>query len=47
MDHLDVEVALRDINKPIGVAEYQYLIPKEDIQRIVLVEMENEKTKQK
>lgn len=47
MDHLDVEVALRDINKPIGVAEYQYLIPKEDIQRIVLVEMKNEKAKTK
>ncbi len=26
-DHLDVEIALQDINKPIGIAEYQLLLP--------------------
>jgi hypothetical protein len=25
-DHLEVELALQDVNKPIGVAEYQYLL---------------------
>ena len=38
-DHLDVEVALQDIGKPIGVAEYQYLLPKEEILQIVSAEM--------
>ncbi len=38
-DHLDVEVALQDIGKPIGVAEYQYLLPKEEILQIVSEEM--------
>ena len=38
-DHLDVEVALQDIGKPIGVAEYQYLLPKNDILKIVSEEM--------
>ena len=38
-DHLDVEVALQDIGKPIGVAEYQYLLPKDQIQQIVSAEM--------
>lgn len=39
-DHLDVEVALQDIGKPIGVAEYQYLLPKEELLKIVSSEME-------
>lgn len=39
-DHLDVEVALQDIGKPIGVAEYQYLLPKEEILQIVSSEIE-------
>ena len=38
-DNLDVQVALQDVNKPIGVAEYQYLLPKEEILRIVSDEM--------
>lgn len=41
-DHLDVEVALQDIGKPIGVAEYQYLLPKEEILQIVSDEMSKE-----
>ena len=38
-DHLDVEIALQDINKPIGVADYQLLLPKEELQSLVLNEM--------
>jgi hypothetical protein len=46
-DHLDVEIALQDVNKPIGVAEYQLLLPKEELQALLLSEMkaiEQEKT---
>lgn len=38
-DHLDVEIALQDINKPIGVAEYQLLIPKEKLQTLLTNEI--------
>lgn len=38
-DHLDVEIALQDINKPIGVAEYQLLLPKDALQILVLNEL--------
>lgn len=38
-DHIDVEIALQDINKPIGVAEYQLLLPKEKLQSILLAEI--------
>ena len=38
-DHLDVELALQDVNKPIGVAEYQYLLPKSKLQELVTDEM--------
>lgn len=38
-DHLDVEIALQDINKPIGVAEYQLILPKEALQNLLLSEM--------
>lgn len=38
-DHLDVEIALQDIHKPIGVAEYQLLLPKEELQTLVLNEI--------
>jgi predicted nuclease of restriction endonuclease-like (RecB) superfamily len=38
-DHLDVEIALQDINKPIGVAEYQLLLPQEELQTLVLNEL--------
>lgn len=37
-DHLEVEVVLQDIHKPIGVAVYQ-LLPQEELQRIILNEM--------
>lgn len=38
-DRLDVEIALQDINKPIGVAEYQLLLPKEALQNLVMNEL--------
>ncbi|WP_221391359.1 YhcG family protein [Dyadobacter sp. NIV53] len=38
-DHLDVEIALQDINKPIGVAEYQLLLPKAELQSLILNEL--------
>lgn len=38
-DHLDVEIALQDINKPIGVAEYQLLLPKEELQALLAEEI--------
>lgn len=38
-DHLDVEIALQDINKPIGVAEYQLLLPKDRLQTLILNEI--------
>jgi hypothetical protein len=34
-DHLDVEIALQDINKPIGVAEYQLLLPKDELHTLL------------
>ena len=37
-DHLDVEIALQDINKPIGVAEYQ-LLPKDQLERLIVKEI--------
>ena len=41
-DHLDVEIALQDINKPIGVAEYQ-LLPKEELQKMIINELNTHK----
>jgi hypothetical protein len=38
-DHLDVEIALQDINKPIGVAEYQLLLPKDKLQALLISEL--------
>ena len=38
-EHLEVELALQDVNKPISVAEYKYLFPKEKLQNILLDEL--------
>lgn len=38
-DHVDVEIALQDINKPIGVAEYQLLLPKDQLQDLLVNEI--------
>lgn len=42
-DHLEVELALQDVNKPIGIAEYQYLLPKNKLQELVTNEMKDSK----
>ncbi len=38
-DHLDVEIALQDVGKPIGVAEYQLLLPKDELQTLLVNEI--------
>lgn len=38
-EHLEVEMALQDVNKPISVAEYKYLFPKDKLQNILLDEL--------
>lgn len=38
-DHLDVELALQDINKPIAVSDYELVIPRQELQTLVLNEM--------
>lgn len=38
-NHLDVEIALQDINKPIGVAEYQLLLPKNQLEDLIKKEL--------
>lgn len=42
-DHLDVEIALQDVNKPIGVAEYQLLLPKDELQSMLIKELQRSK----
>lgn len=34
-DHVQVELALEDMGKPIGVADYQLIIPKEELQKAI------------
>jgi predicted nuclease of restriction endonuclease-like (RecB) superfamily len=46
-DHLDVEIALQDINKPIGIAEYQLLLPTKELETLVLNELKSADTKKK
>jgi predicted nuclease of restriction endonuclease-like (RecB) superfamily len=38
-DSIDVEIALRDVNKPIGVAEYELHLPTEQMKQIINEEM--------
>ena len=47
-DHVDVELSLDGMDKPIGVADYRMIIPKEELKQIVQNEIEaydNEKQK--
>lgn len=47
-DRLEVELSLEDMGKPIGVADYQLLIPKDELLQVVKDEFENyEKQKEK
>ena len=34
-DHIDVEIALRDFHKPIGVAEYKTIFPEKEIKLLI------------
>ena len=34
-DKVEVELALEDMGKPIGVADYQLLLPKEELKKLV------------
>jgi predicted nuclease of restriction endonuclease-like (RecB) superfamily len=38
-DHIDVEVALRDFHKPIGVAEYKTIFPEDEIRALIIREL--------
>lgn len=40
-DYVDVELALEGISKPIGVADYQLIIPKEDIKQLISEEIKS------
>ena len=39
-DKDEVELALEDMGKPIGVADYQLIIPQEELKRVVADEVE-------
>ena len=39
-DKVEVELALEDMGKPIGVADYQLIIPQEELKRIIADEVE-------
>lgn len=39
-DHVEVELALEDMGKPIGVADYQLIVPQEELKKIVAEEVE-------
>ena len=34
-DHVEVELALEDMGKPIGVADYQLILPKQELEKVV------------
>ena len=40
-DHVDVELALEDMGKPIGVADYKLIIPKEELSKLIQDEMKS------
>ncbi|MDR3305098.1 MAG: PDDEXK nuclease domain-containing protein [Clostridiales Family XIII bacterium] len=39
-DHVDVEMALRDVNKPIGVADYSLQFPKDELKALIRKEIQ-------
>jgi predicted nuclease of restriction endonuclease-like (RecB) superfamily len=44
-DHIEVEVALRDFHKPIGVAEYKTIFPEKEIRTMISRELNQSETK--
>ena len=39
-DKVEVELALEDMGKPIGVADYQLIVPKDKLQKVLTDEIE-------
>lgn len=44
-DHLEVELALQDVNKPIGVSEFQYLLPQNKLEAMLTNEIKKRSEK--
>ena len=40
-DNIEVELALEDMGKPISVTDYQLIIPKDEIQKVINDEIES------
>lgn len=40
-DRLEVELTLEDMDKPIGAADYQLIVPQEELKEIVTEELES------
>ena len=40
-DRVEVELALEDMDKPIGAADYQLIVPQEELKEIVAEELES------
>ncbi|OWV03996.1 hypothetical protein B7993_12235 [Fibrobacter sp. UWH3] len=40
-DNVEVELSLDGIGKPIGVADYQLLLPKEELQKVLADEIKS------
>lgn len=38
-DHVQVELALEDVRKPIGVADYQFIVPQRELEQLVQKEI--------
>jgi len=45
-EHVEVEIALRDVNKPIGVADYQLQFPEKEIKELISRELKKTKESQ-
>ncbi|MDR1974200.1 MAG: PDDEXK nuclease domain-containing protein [Bacteroidales bacterium] len=41
-DHVDVEIALRDVNKPIGVADYHLQFPEKQLKELISNELKDD-----
>lgn len=39
-DRVEVELALEEMGKPIGVADYQLIVPREELKKVVAEEVE-------
>jgi len=42
-EHVEVEIALRDVNKPIGVADYQLQFPEKEIKELISNELKKQR----